>query len=578
MVEPELTGPDSPEWRRPDGPPPAPGPPLPDPAWWDLPPGAPPAPGSRWRRAVLALVALVAALALVVRLLPVPLVSTTDPTAAASAGTVTVLAGSPTSIDPARHNDLGSAQYVSQLYETLTAVDPSLNIRPALAASWQVSGNGTRVTFTLRPNLEFSDGSPLTASDVVHSWRRLFTPGSPSPLASLIGDVKGARELLSGQSTDPATLGVSAPDATTVVVDMVQGGGNLPAIVSSAPFAIVPPSAGDAEIKPAPGAMVTSGAYTLASASADTWTLQANPHYWAGTPPVGTVKMLLTLNGQSPVDEFSAGTVDVTPISFTDAGWLAYDRQLGPSLREDPSLSVTYYGFETRTGPFADVRVRQAFAAAIDWRRLAALEDPLNSVPATGMVPAGMPGQPTGYFVPAFDVANAKSLLAQAGYPNGQGLPTITFIGGGGGDSDSAIVAMLKANLGVTVQYQTMDFNAYQQRLATDPPDIWSLSWVADYPGPNDFLGVLLGSGSTANQGGWSNAAFDAAVAQGSSAADPAAALAAYTQAEQIVADQVPVVPVSYGRSWSLVRSGLLGAAQTGTGILRLAGLQWSGQ
>ncbi|MFN8629060.1 MAG: peptide ABC transporter substrate-binding protein [Chloroflexota bacterium] len=574
MVEPELNQP-----SVPGGPPPAPE--ILPAGWaWSAPPdGGPTSSGPRWRRVVIALVAIVAAAALVVHLFPAPLGPGPDRTSAASAGTVTVLAGEPASIDPAHHGDLGSAQFVSQLFETLTAVDPNLDIRPALAASWQVSGNGTKVTFTLRPNLQFSDGSPLTANDVVHSWRRLFSPADPSPLASLIGDVKGAKELLSGQSSDTSTLGVSAPDDTTVVVDMVQGGGNLPAIVSGAPFAVVPSSVDDGEFAPKPG-MVGSGAYTYASASSsgDTWVLKANPHYWAGKPAIDTVNMLLTLNGASPVDEFSAGTMDVAPISFTDAGWLAYDRELGPSLREDPNLSVTYYGFETRKGPFANVKLRQAFAAAIDWRRLAKLQDPLNSVPATGMVPAGMPGQPQGDFIPAFDVAKARQLLADAGYPNGQGLPTITFIGGGGGGSDSQIVAMIKANLGVTVQYQTMDFQAYQERLATDPPDIWSISWVADYPGPNDFLGVLLGTGSTANQGGWSNADFDAAVAQGSSASDPATALAAYTKAEQIIADQVPVVPVTYGRGWSLVRSGLLGAAQNGTGILRLAGLQWSGQ
>jgi ABC-type oligopeptide transport system substrate-binding subunit len=534
--------------------------------------------GSRWRRALLALVALVTAAALVVHLLPTPLSTTPDRTSAASTGTVTFLAGTPSSIDPAHHGDLGSAQYVSQLFETLTAVDPSLQIRPALASSWQVSDNGTKVTFTLRDGLEFSDGSPLTASDVVHSWRRLFVPSDPSLLASLMADVKGARELLSGQSTDTSTLGVSAPDAKTVVVDMVQGGGNLPAIVSSAPFAVVPSSVGDGEFGPTPGTLVGSGAYTLASVSSDAWTFKANPHYWAGKPAIDTVKMLLTLNGQSEVDAFSAGAMDITPVSFTDASWLAYDRQLGPSLREDPDLSVSYYGFETQQGPFADVRLRQAFAMAIDWRRLAALDDPIESKPATGMVPAGMPGAPQGDFLPAFDVAKAKQLLADAGYANGQGLPTITFIGGGGGSNDDQIVAMLKANLGVTVQYETMDFGPYQDRLASDPPDIWSLSWVADDPDPNDFLGVLLGTGSTANQGKWSNAAFDAAVAQGSSAGDPASALAAYTKAMQIVQDQVPVVPVSYGRSWSLVRDGLLGAAQNGTGILRLAGLAWSGQ
>jgi oligopeptide transport system substrate-binding protein len=105
---------------------------------------------------------------------------------------------------------------------------------------------------------------------------------------------------------------------------------------------------------------------------------------------------------------------------------------------------------------------------------------------------------------------------------------------------------------------------------------MWSISWVADYPGPNDFLGVLLGTGSTANQGGWSSPEFDAAITDATSAADPAEATAAYARAMGIVRDQAPVVPVSYGTAFSLVRDGLLGANPNGIGILRLAGLAWA--
>ncbi len=495
--------------------------------------------------------------------------------AAADPGTVTVVAGTPASIDPARHGDLGSASYVSQLYETLTAVDPSLTVRPALAESWAIGDDGRQVTFTLRDGLEFSDGSPLTAGDVVHSWRRLFDPAHPSPLASLIADVKGARDLLSGASTDVTTLGVRADGDRTVIVDMERGGGDLPAIVSGAPFAIVPPSAGEAEITPDPGSLVGSGGYTLASVEPDAFVLSANPHYWAGKPAIGTVRMLTDLKGQSPVDAFVAGDVDVTPVGFVDAGWLAYDKDLGPSLRSDPSLSVTYYGFDTREAPFDNAKVRQAFAMAVDWKRLASLDEPGSSVAATGMVPAGMPGAPAGDFMPAYDPAGARALLAEAGYAKGSDLGPISFIANGAG-YDSGIVTMLEENLGVTIDYATMDFQTYQARLATDPPRIWSISWVADYPGPNDFLGVLLGTGSTANQGGWSNPDFDAAIADATSAADPATAAAAYARAEGIVRDQAPAIPVSYGTSFSLVRDGLLGASQNGLGILRLAGLAWA--
>jgi oligopeptide transport system substrate-binding protein len=525
---------------------------------------------------VVAVMALVVVFALAISMWPS---SGTSPSggvvAAADPTTVTVVAGTPASIDPARHGDLGSASYVSQLFETLTAVDPSLSVRPALAESWAIGDDGRTVTFTLRDGLQFSDGSPLKADDVVHSWRRLFDPAHPSPLASLIADVKGARDLLSGASTDVTTLGVRADGDRTVIVDMERGGGDLPAIVSGAPFAIVPPSAGDAEITPDPGTLVGSGGYTLARVEPDAFVLSANPHYWAGKPAIDTVRMLTDLQGQSPVDAFVAGDVDVTPIGFVDAGWIAYDRGLGPALRSDPSLSVTYYGFDTREAPFDNPKVRQAFAMAVDWKRLASLDEPGSSVAATGMVPAGMPGAPEGDFMPAYDPAGARALLAEAGYPTGAALGPISFIANGAG-YDSGIVTMLEDNLGVTIDYATMDFQTYQARLATDPPRMWSISWVADYPGPNDFLGVLLGTGSTANQGGWSNPDFDAAITDATSAADPATATAAYARAMGIVRDQAPAIPVSYGTSFSLVRDGLLGASQNGLGILRLAGLKWA--
>ena len=541
----------------------------------DMTEAGPVAPPSRRRRLFVGAIAILVAAGMVVTAWPgVPGSVAPTPAAAADPDAVTIVAGAPASIDPARHGDLGSASYVSQLYETLTAVGPSLGIRPALAESWTVSDEGRLVTFTLRPDLVFSDGSPLRAADVVHSWRRLFLPGDPSPLASLVADMRGARELLTGVSRDVTTLGVRAEDDRTVVVDMLRGGGDLPAIVSGAPFAVVPPTVGDDEIMPHPGTLVGSGGYTLEGIDADAFTLKANPRYWAGEPAIGTVRMLTTLNGASPVDAFVAGDVDVTGISYYDAAWIAYDKAIGPSLRSDPSLSVTYYGFETRQPPFDDARVREAFAMAVDWRRLAALDEPGSSVPATSLVPAGIPGTPEGDYLPAFDPARARALLAEAGYATGADLGPVSFIANGGG-YDGGVVAMLEENLGVDVQYAVMEFNTYQARLASDPPDIWSLTWVADYPGPNDFLGVLLGTGSTANEGGWSSQPFDEAIADATSASDAASATAAYARALAIVRDEAPVVPVAYGTSFSLVRDGLLGASTSGTGILRLAGLAW---
>ena len=105
---------------------------------------------------------------------------------------------------------------------------------------------------------------------------------------------------------------------------------------------------------------------------------------------------------------------------------------------------------------------------------------------------------------------------------------------------------------------------------------MWSIIWVADYPSPNDFLGVLLGSGSTANEGRWRSPAFDDAIAEAGSTTDAAAAAAAYGRALATVRDEAPALPVTYGTAWSLTRPGLLGATPNGMGILRYAGLAWA--
>jgi oligopeptide transport system substrate-binding protein len=193
---------------------------------------------------------------------------------------------------------------------------------------------------------------------------------------------------------------------------------------------------------------------------------------------------------------------------------------------------------------------------------------------ANSMVPPGIPGRSELDFVPQHDPAAARALLAEAGFPGGAGFP-VTILMTGGGGFDEAIVTEVKRELGITLQAETMG-DGYFDRLSSAPPAMWALAWVADYPGRNDFLGVLLGTGASNNYGHWSSAPFDAAITEAVSATDPAAASAAYDRAETIVRDDVPVVPLVYGPGWALARKGLLGADQNGLGIVRMAGLAWA--
>jgi oligopeptide transport system substrate-binding protein len=329
--------------------------------------------------------------------------------------------------------------------------------------------------------------------------------------------------------------------------------------------------AGAAALQPG-AAFVGSGGYVLSAATPTTTTLTANERYWAGRPAIGTVELVHDIGGRSSVAAFEADDVDYAAVSPFDATWLAYDNDLGPLLRRTDSLSIEYYGFDTSRPPFDDVRVRQAFARAVDWRRLIALAAAGSARPATGMVPPGIPGRSDTDFLPSFDPDGARGLLAAAGFPGGAGFPTVTLLGGGA--TDRAFAAEIKRELGVTVQVE-IEGAGFFDRLATDPPQMFSMGWVADYPGPNDFLGILLGTGTSNNYGRWTSAPFDGAVADALAETDPAVARAAFDRAEAIVRDEAPTIPLTYDVSWSLARSGLLGAYQNGLGIIRMAGLAW---
>jgi ABC-type transport system substrate-binding protein len=490
---------------------------------------------------------------------------------AAAQSDVRILLGEPSTIDPAAQGDIGSAGFTAQLFESLTAFDSELVLRPALAASWDVLDGGRRVVFHLRTGLTFSDGTPIHGGDVVRSWLRIIDPDAPSPLASLMSGVRGADDYLQDVNRDPLAVGLSADD-NDVSVDLERPGADFPAIVAGPTFAIVPPGF-DGGAPPDAEGFVGSGGYVLAAVTPTEYTLEANSRYWAGAPAIRTAHLITDVGGRSAVAVFEDDLVDYTGIGAHDAAWIRYDETLGPHLRLVPSLSLSYLGFDAGEAPFDDVRVRQAFGAAIDWARVTGLGAANVSRPAQSMVPPGIPGAPGGSWLPAHDPDAARALLRAVGYPNGAGFPDIAF-GTGYSPFAEAIAAELERELAVTVNLEA--FDDHYGRLATDPPAMFTIGWVADYPAPNDFLGVLLRSGSTNDYGRWSSGEFDAAIDAALATAEPAAAEAAWRRVLEIIQSDVPVVPLVTGDGWALSRNGLLGASQNGLGLLRVAGLAWA--
>jgi oligopeptide transport system substrate-binding protein len=494
-----------------------------------------------------------------------------QPTVAQGGVDVRIAAGEPFTWDPARAGDSGSANVIAQVFEGLTTFDLNNKVQPALAESWQTADDGRQITFHLRPGNRFSDGSPITAQDVVDSWLRLIDPAQPSPLFSLLADIAGALEYVSGQGSREG-VGLRA-DGDNVVVDLRRPATYFLSVTGSPSLAVVPRSMYGQLESSVPANVVVSGAYVPSLTGPGSIRLTGNPNYWAGTPPLDVVELVSDFGGANSVDAFEAGTVDFVPVSGFDASWIKYHRELGPQLRQDSDFQLTYYGFNTTVEPFDDPDVRLAFAKAVDWNRIVTLG---GGQPATSMVPVGIPGRDSADHRPTYDVEAARELLSDAGFPGGEGMPAVTLMTYGAG-SETTVAAELETNLGVQLNVEAIDFRDFDARIAgAGAPGIWTLAWSADYPHPHDFLGLLLESGSSNNTGSWSNPQYDALIEQAAASADVDEQARIYAQAEDILAQEAPVVPFSYGESWSLAREGLLGADTTGVGIVRIAGMDWA--
>jgi oligopeptide transport system substrate-binding protein len=211
---------------------------------------------------------------------------------------------------------------------------------------------------------------------------------------------------------------------------------------------------------------------------------------------------------------------------------------------------------------------------AVDWRRLGELDGD-GDAPATSLLPPGIAARDGGDFLLPYDPEAARAELAVAGYPGGDGFPPVSLATYGVGPAE-AIATDLGRELGIEIDVEQRPFEEHAALLERDTPDVWTISWSADYPHAHDFLGLLLRSGSSANVGGWSDAGYDALIDAAAATGDAAQQEQLYAEAQAIVRDEVPLIPLDYGSSWWLSRDGLRGGQISGVGLVRYADLTWA--
>ena len=290
-----------------------------------------------------------------------------------------------------------------------------------------------------------------------------------------------------------------------------------------------------------------------------------NPLYWdAGNVRLRSVEVLPISKANVAYNFYAAGLADLimdkglAPPSLLDA------LKVRPDFHAAPFLGTYFLRFNCAKGPFTDLRVRRAFSMALDRCRITTKITRAGETAALSFVPPGIPEYqaPKGL---AENAAEARRLLAEAGYPEGRGFPLTTYLYSEGELNEGVAIelqSMWREVLGVTVQLARQEWKVYLNSLGSLDFGIARSSWVGDYPDPNTFLDLFL-SGSGNNRTGWSNAAYDRLIGEAAAETDPAQRFATMRRAEEfLVREQVPVAPLFFYVGIQLYDSDRLGGIE----------------
>jgi ABC-type oligopeptide transport system substrate-binding subunit/class 3 adenylate cyclase len=469
----------------------------------------------------------------------------------------------PLTLDPGMIGDDVSRFIVSQLFRGLVEVDPDCNVLPAVAARWEVADRGTRYVFRLRKGLRWNDGTPLTAGDFEYGWKRNLNPATRSPLAALLYVLKNAQAFGEGTISDPAMVGVRALDDCTLEVCLEAPTAYLPHLLAHDIAYPLPRWAieGHAERWTDSGNLVSNGPYHLAEwERGKKLVLSRNPFYGGRCHGnIQRVQCRVFTDFGLALQAYASDVVDAVSMIAADPATTARARAThGREFILIPRLLTFYLMFRTDRPPFDDARVRRALVHAVDRQALAKEAFQGQRLPgAGGFVPPDMPGH-SPHIGLAYDPDQARRLLAQAGYPNGQAFPRVTWLHPRGSPGEPVVPFLRKAwheGLGLNLEPGSLEWGAFRDRVDRDPAHLTLLAWSADYPDPDNWLRVNFHSTQGMNRPRWHNARFDALVEEAARVSDQARRMELYREADRIlVAEEVVIMPLSYGRGRMLAK------------------------
>ncbi len=470
----------------------------------------------------------------------------------------------PEDIDPHVVTGVPEHHIIAALTEGLVAEDPvDLHPVPGVAEKWEVSEDGKVYTFQIRENAKWSNGDPVTSTDFAESYKRILTPALASKYAYMLFVMEGAEDYSTGKLKDFSKVGVKVINKQTLQIklnaptpyflSLLNHYTWFPVHISTVKKYDGLTKRGSGWTKPEN--FVGNGAFNLKS-----WTLgrklvvEKSPTYWdAKSTKLDEIHFFAIELETTQENAFRAGQLhNIYNLHIDKVA--TYKKEHADELRIKPHLASYFYRFNVNKKPCDDVRIRQALTMAIDRESIVKNVTKGEQMASTFFTPPGVGGY-TARARFKEDVGEAQKLLAQAGYPNGEGFPSLELLYNtteGHRIIAEAIQQMWKKNLNINVTLQNQEWKVYLDRQRQMDYQISRAGWTGDYPDPNTFLDMWT-SWSQQNQTGWSDTKYDALIRKAAITKDPDARLEVFQEAEEILMDQLPIIPIYiYTRVYAL--------------------------
>ena len=504
----------------------------------------------------------------------------TEPTEAETAQELTfVLSDEPDGIDPTVTNNSFAMYVLTSCFEGLVTYDSTGSIVGGCAESWDVSDDGLVYTFHLRDGLKWSDGSDLTASDFVYSFQRVLTPSTTAQYYSMLADyIVGAQEYYDGTGT-AEELGVKALDAQTLEITLKQPTSFFIDLVSMwcyDPVQEATITANGDRWTASAETYVGNGPFKMEEIKlGEGYVLVKNENYWnAENVKLEKLTFRFVLDTATALTAYESGEVDgIRSIPTADYARL---KASNAGVQTVSNYGTVYYNINCSVAPYDNVLVRKALNLAIDRQSIIDNVVQVDATPAYSFLAPGYSvdgadiTEDRGTFglSATADVEAAQAALAEAGYPNGEGFPTLKLSYYSNDTVKKVVEAMaemFKTNLNIDVEISSNDWAIYYSSVQSGDYEVGAMGWSADYLNPMSFL-PLFKTGDSTNNAFYSNSEYDELVNAVMQETDPATAAKLTLEADAIVSNDYACIPLYYKTNDYLMKDYVKGVYMVASG------------